>query len=56
MQRRELVGILRANGFTPKGGTKHEKFCKGSLTVMVKRHAEIHDQEAKAILRQAGLR
>ncbi len=56
MQRRELVRILKANGFISKGGTKHEKFCRGSLTVLVKRHTEVHDQEAKAILRQAGLR
>lgn len=56
MQRRELVRVLKANGFVSNGGTKHEKFCKGGKTVMVKRHAEVHDQEAKAILRQAGLR
>ena len=56
MQRRELVGILKANGFVSKGGAKHEKFCKGSLTVMVKRHTEVHDQEDKAILQQAGIR
>ncbi len=48
--------ILKANGFVSKGGTKHERFCKGSLTVMVKRRTEVHDQEAKAILGQAGLR
>lgn len=56
MQRRELVKILKKNGFVSRGGSKHEKFCKGSLTVLVKRHTEVHDQEAKAILRQAGIR
>lgn len=56
MQRRELVRILEGAGYVSKGGTKHEKFCKGSKTVMVKRHREIPDQAAKAILRQAGLR
>ncbi len=56
MQRRELVRILKANGFVSKGGTKHEEFCKGSLTVIVKRRTEVHGQEAKAILSQVGLR
>lgn len=56
MHRRQLVAILEANGFVSKGGTKHEKFAKGSLVVLVKRHNETHDQAAKRILRQAGLR
>lgn len=56
MQRRELVRILEAAGFRSRGGTNHEKFSKGSLTVMVKRHREIPDQIAKRILREAGLR
>lgn len=56
MQRRALVKILKANGFYSKGGTKHEKFSNGERTVIVKRHNEIEDVEAKGILRQAGLR
>lgn len=56
MQRRELVGILVSAGFETKGGTKHEKFVKGSVTVLVKRYREIPDQVAKRILREAGLR
>lgn len=48
--------MLLAAGFKPSGGTKHEKFVKGDRTVMVKRHGEIHDVEARGILRQAGLR
>lgn len=56
MQRRELVRILEAAGFVSKGGTKHEKFQRGSVTVMVKRHREIPDLIAGKILRQAGLR
>lgn len=56
MHRRELVKMLEAAGFVSKGGAKHEKFTKGSITVPVKRHSEIHEQEARAILRQAGLR
>lgn len=56
MQRRVLVKILLDNGFVPDGGTNHEKFTNGKVTVMVKRHREIADQTAKRILRQAGLR
>lgn len=56
MQRRELVRILADAGFESVGGTKHEKFYKDGVTVMVKRHNEIPDQTAKKILRQAGLR
>lgn len=56
MQRRELVKMLLDAGFMSSGGTKHEKFVRGDCTVMVKRHGEIHDVEAKGILRQAGLR
>ncbi len=56
MQRRELVRLLVAAGFVSMGGTKHEKFSNGRRIVLVKRHREIHDQEAIAILRQAGLR
>lgn len=56
MKRRDLVRILIANGFVSAGGTKHEKFVKGRTAVIVKRHSEIHDEEALSILRQAGLR
>lgn len=56
MQRRELVRILEGAGFISKGGTKHEKFQRGDVTVMVKRHREIPEIIAGKILRQAGLR
>lgn len=56
MQRRELVRILTDAGFHTEGGTKHEKFSNGEVVILVKRHREIHDQAAKKILRQAGLR
>ena len=56
MQRRELVRILLDAGFFSKGGTKHETFTNGSVTVRVKRHREIEDQIAKRILKKAGLR
>ena len=56
MKRRQLVRILLGAGFESDGGTNHEHFKKGKLTVMVPRHREITDQMAKVILRQAGLR
>lgn len=56
MQRRELVRILTNAGFKSIGGSNHEKFRRGSVTVRVKRHREIEDETAKRILRQAGLR
>ena len=56
MKRRELVRLLLQVGFVSCGGTKHERFVKGDAHVLVKRHREIEDVEAKRILRQAGLR
>ncbi|MEG0050331.1 MAG: type II toxin-antitoxin system HicA family toxin [Clostridia bacterium] len=55
MQRRELVKMLLYAGFWSKGGTKHERFTNGKITVQVKRHREIEDETAKRILKQAGL-
>lgn len=56
MQWRRLVSMLAAAGFTRVEGSKHDKFAKGNVTVMVPRHREIKESTAKAILRQAGLR
>lgn len=55
-KRRDLVKELQASGFRGDGGTNHEHFTNGKVTVMVKRHREIPDEIAKKILRQAGLR
>lgn len=55
-KRRELVRKLEEGGFWSDGGTNHEHFTNGKVTVMVKRHREIPDGIAKKILRQAGLR
>lgn len=56
MQRRALVKILLDAGFESRGGTKHEKFTRGTVTVRVKRHREIEDETAKRILKAAGVR
>lgn len=55
-KRRDLVRELEDAGFVEKEGTKHGKYRKGKVTVMVPRHREIPDQMAEAIRREAGLR
>ncbi len=55
-KRRVLVKMLKDGGFWSDGGTRHEHFTNGKITVLVKRHTEIPDEIAKKILRQAGLR
>jgi len=55
-KRTDLVRTLQKAGFTSDGGTNHEHFKKGKVTVLVKRHREIPDEIAKKILREAGLR
>ncbi len=55
-KRRDLVRILIEGGFYSIGGTKHEHFTNGKVTVLVKRHREIPDEIASKILRQAGLK
>lgn len=55
-KRRDLVRMLLKAGFESEGGTKHERFNNGKVTVSVKRHREIDDATAKKILRDAGLR
>ncbi len=55
-KRRVLIRELEAAGFRHVGGTKHGKYRKGSLVVMVPRHSEIKDKMADAIRKQAGLR
>ena len=55
-KRRDLIRELESAGFRQNGGTKHGKYKKGDITVMVPRHSEIEDRMADAIRRQAGLR
>ena len=55
-KRRDLIRELEAAGFRETKGTKHGKFRKGNVTVMVPRHPEIKDQTAEGIRKQAGLR
>lgn len=54
-KRRDLIRELLSAGFQPVGGTKHGKYRKGRITVMVPRHSEIKDQMVKAIRKEAGI-
>ncbi|MCI8366493.1 MAG: type II toxin-antitoxin system HicA family toxin [Eggerthellaceae bacterium] len=55
-KRRDVVKFLIRNGFWSKGGTKHEKFTNGRVTVLLKRHREIEDEVFEKIKIQAGLK
>ena len=55
-KRRDLIRELEGAGFVEARGTKHGKYRKGNVTVMVPRHSEIKNQMADAIRREAGLR
>lgn len=55
-KRTDLIRELVRAGFIEVGGTKHGKYRKNGVTVMVPRHSEIKDQLAGAIRREAGLR
>ena len=54
-KRRDLIRELKSAGFTECGGTKHGKFRKGNVAVLVPRHSEIKDKLADIIRKQAGL-
>lgn len=55
-KRRDVVAILLKNGYRSVGGTKHEKFERGEITVTVGRHRELSDQTALKLLREARIR
>lgn len=55
MRKEKLVSLLLKAGYVAAGGTKHEKFRRGTITVMVPRHTEISDTLAKKILKDAGV-
>ena len=55
-KRRDVVKFLIRNGFWSKGGTKHEKFTNGRVTVLLKRHREIEDEVFEKIKIHAGLK
>ena len=55
-KRRDLVRLLLRNGFTPDGGTKHERFSHpDGREVTVPRHRELKALTARLILTQAKI-
>lgn len=55
-KRRDVVKFFEQNGFWSKGGTKHEKFTNGEVTILIKRHREIEDEVFEKLKRDAGLK
>lgn len=55
-KRRDVVRFFEERGFWSKGGTKHEKFTNGDVTIMVKRYREIEDEVFEKLKKQAGLK
>lgn len=55
VKRRGVVRELLRAGFKSAGGTKHERFIKGSRQTRVPRHNEIGETLYKAIRKEAGL-
>ena len=55
MKKEKLVSLLLRAGYVAVAGTKHDKFRRGKVTVMVPRHTEISDLLAKKILKEAGI-
>lgn len=55
-KRREVVKFFESHGFWSAGGTKHEKFTNGRVTIYIKRHREIEDEAFRYLKKQAGLK
>lgn len=55
MKKEKLVGLLLKAGFLAAEGTRHDKFRRGAVTVMVPRHAEVNERLARKILKDAGI-
>lgn len=55
-RRRDVVKYFTDRGFYSMGGTKHEKFTNGTVTIRIKRHREIEDEIFEKLKAQAGLK
>lgn len=55
-KRRDVVKLLKQNGFTSIGGKRHEVFVKPGFRTEVPRHSEIGETLFKEIKKQAGLK
>ena len=56
VKRREVIRLLRQNGFMPSTGTNHEHWTDGKRFTQVPRHREISNQLFEKIKKQAGLK
>lgn len=55
-KRKDVVRLLRSNGFESRGGTNHEKFVHpDGRTTFVPYHREVKEILFRAIRKQAGL-
>ncbi len=55
-KRRDVVRFFEKHGFWSNGGTKHEKFTNGKVTILIKRHREIEDETFEKMKKDAGLK
>jgi len=53
-KRRDVVKFFTERGFYSMGGTKHEKFTNGIVTIRIKRHREIEDEIFEKLKKEAG--
>ena len=51
-----MVKFFTDRGFYSKGGSKHEKFTNGAVTIYIKLHREIEDEVFEKLKRQSGLK
>ncbi len=55
-KRKDVVKLLKSNGFISRGGTNHEMFAHpDGRTTIVPRHREIKELTFRLIKKQAGL-
>lgn len=55
-KRRDVVRFFIERGFWSIGGTKHEKFTNGTVTILIKRHREIENETFERLKKEAGLK
>jgi hypothetical protein len=53
-KRQDVVKFFTERGFYSMGGTKHEKFTNGIVTIRIKRHREIENEIFEKLKKEAG--
>ena len=57
MKRRELIRMLEKNGwYLVRNGANHDIYTNGKNTEPIRRHSEIKEVLAKAIIKRNGLK